>query len=142
MKHETRMNALVRLGDTPADCWEWLGSKNPTTGYGKKQYCGRTLLAHRWMVQILLGNIPEGLVVNHLCSNRGCVNPHHLELTTTAGNVRHGRGTKLTLTKVAEIKAAKKTAVIGDRAALAHKYGVSPALISDIWYGRAWETAA
>jgi hypothetical protein len=93
-KHGQVLRALVRLGDSPGDCWQWLGRVNPN-GYGKKQFQGKTMLAHRWVYQQLFGPIPEGLVINHLCSNRGCVNPHHLELTDTAGNCRHGAGTIL-----------------------------------------------
>lgn len=132
------MKALVDIGNDPADCWVWQGSINPKTGYGKKQLDGKTLLAHRWMYEQLLGPIPEGLVINHKCSNRACVNPHHLEVTDQAGNCRHGAWTKLSLEAVKEIKAAKDSRRWGDGARLARKYNVSGALIHDIWNGRAW----
>ena len=133
------MKALVDIGSNPGDCWEWQGSVNKRTGYGKKQLNGRTLLAHRWMYEMLQGPIPDGLVVNHKCSNRKCVNPHHLELTTQTGNCRHGFGTKLTVEAVREIKAAKNSRKWGDGMRLAHKHKVSSALIHDIWNGRAWK---
>lgn len=129
---------LVRIGDSPGDCWQWIGGVSGVTGYGKKQFHGRTLLAHRWVWEQFFGPIPEGLVINHLCSNRACVNPHHLELTTQSGNCRHGKGTRLTAQQVAEIKAAKYNKRWGGGAALARKHGVSCALIHDIWNGRAW----
>ena len=128
---------LVKLGATPSDCWDWIGRVG-VNGYGKKQFHGKTMLAHRWVYQQLFGPIPENKVINHLCSNRKCVNPHHLEVTTTAENARHGRGTKLKPEQVAEIKAALPTMRWGDRKKLASKLGVSAALISDIKYGRAW----
>lgn len=130
---------LVRIGDTPDACWEWIGTVSPTTGYGKKQFHGRSLLAHRWVWEQLFGPIPSGMVINHLCSNRACVNPHHLEVVTQAGNCQHGRGTKLNAQQVAEIKAAKYDRKWGDGAELARKHGVSGALIHDIWNGRAWK---
>jgi len=133
------MKALVDIGASPASCWEWQGSVSKITGYGKKQLAGNTLLAHRWMYETLLGPIPPGLVINHKCSNRKCVNPHHLEVTDQAGNCRHGKGTKLSIEAVREIKAAKSSRKWGDGTRLSKKYGVSSALIHDIWSGRAWK---
>ena len=62
----------------------------------------------------LFGPIPDELLSpNHLCSNRSYVNPHHLEVTDQAGNCRHGKGTKLNLSQVKEIKEAKSNRVWG-----------------------------
>jgi len=129
---------LVSLPENPEDCWEWLGSKSKRTGYGKKQLSGKTLLAHRWMYESLFGRIGEGKVVNHLCSNTSCVNPHHLEVVTQAENCRHGKGSKLTKDQAAEIKERLKDMKWGERKIIAQEFNVSPALISDIKYGRAW----
>lgn len=133
------MKALVDIGESPGDCWEWQGNYNKNTGYGKKTYLGKDVLAHRWVYEMLLGPIPEGLVINHRCRNKKCVNPHHLEITDQAGNCRHGKGTTLSLEEVKEIKSAKDSKKWGDGARLAKKYKVSGALIHDIWNGRAWK---
>ena len=129
---------LVDLGESPGDCWTWLGSVNKKTGYGKKQWHGRTVLAHRWVWQLFMGPIPEGQVINHKCSNKRCVNPHHLEVITQAENCRHGDGAKLTAEQAQEIRDAKQDRKWGDGKRLALRFGVSSALIHDIWNGRAW----
>lgn len=129
---------LVKLGASD-ECWEWLGSINKKTGYGKKQLAGMSLLAHRWVWESLFGPIPEGKVINHKCSNRSCVNPSHLEVVTQADNCRHGKGSTLNVEQAKEIKLAKSNKQRGTRKLLSEHYGVSPQLISDIWYGRAWK---
>ena len=128
---------LVKIGE-PGDCWEWQGNINKKTGYGKKQFNGLTLLAHRWVWETLLGPIEDGMVINHKCSNKSCVNPHHLEVVSQAENCRHGKGTKLTADQAKEIKDATKDMQHGTRKLIAKHYGVSPQLISDIKHGRAW----
>lgn len=132
------LKPLIRLGENQDECWEWLGKISKKTGYGQKQFDGKTVLAHRWVFQFFNGWLPSEAVLNHLCSNRRCVNPKHLEITTSAGNCRHGRGTKLTLSQAKEIKSLVRSLKWGGRKHLASKYGVSVELISDIKYGRAW----
>lgn len=131
------LRPLIRIGDGPDACWEWTGKKL-RGGYGCKQFASRTVLAHRWVFQLFNGWLPEEAVLDHLCRNRGCVNPRHLEATTAAENCRRGRGTKLTASQVAEIKQLLATAKQGDRKRIADRFGVSVGLITDIRYGRAW----
>jgi hypothetical protein len=120
------------------ECWPWLGRISPITGYGKKQYCKKTFLAHRWVYEQRVGPIPGGMVIDHTCRNRSCVNPRHLRVVSQTENVRSGDACKLTREQALEIKAAKSSKKWGDGAKLARKYGVSGALIHDIWNGRAW----
>ena len=71
-------------------CWLWTGS---FSGYGRIAEGGRyskTLLAHRVAYELLVGPIPEGLTIDHLCKNTRCVNPTHLEVVTFGVNVLRG----------------------------------------------------
>lgn len=74
-------------------CWIWTGSIG-LNGYGKVSR-GRSmtsLLAHRVVYTMHRGPIPEGKILDHLCRNRGCVNPAHLEPVTIAINNARGYG--------------------------------------------------
>lgn len=63
----------------PAGCWLWTAAAN-TEGYGVFQTEGhRTRLAHRWAYEHMIGDIPPGLELDHLCSVRRCVRPDHLD---------------------------------------------------------------
>lgn len=71
-------------------CWRWTGSTNEW-GYGLFRPRGRGLMkAHRWAYEHLVGPIPDGLFLDHLCRNRPCVNPLHLEPVTNKENLARG----------------------------------------------------
>ena len=70
-------------------CWEWQGSKNGG-GYGVLERNNKRLAAHRFFYENIVGKIPTGLEIDHLCRNRKCVNPKHLEPVTHSENVRRG----------------------------------------------------
>lgn len=69
-------------------CWKWTGATD-ANGYGYIQADG-TRLAHRVVYRALVGPIPDGLVIDHLCRNPSCVNPDHMEVVTQGINVARG----------------------------------------------------
>jgi hypothetical protein len=73
------------MPETPS-CWRWLGPKDKD-GYGRF-YCNPriTTQAHRWIYQLVNGELPPDLEVDHLCKTRQCTNPDHLEAVTRAVN--------------------------------------------------------
>jgi hypothetical protein len=73
------------------DCWEWAGTIT-STGYGTFSLRTQNAYAHRIAYECAWGPIPEGLVVDHLCANRRCCNPLHLEAVTVEENNRRGPG--------------------------------------------------
>lgn len=75
--------------DASAPCWVW-GGRLSKKGYGVFRDEGRDVRAHRWSWEALVGPIPAGLALDHLCRNHPCVNPDHLEPVTWAENTRRG----------------------------------------------------
>ena len=81
-----RLSDKVLVGD---DCWEWTAAKD-RAGYGFMMHEGKRLAAHRATYELIVGPIPKGLVLDHLCRNPGCVRPLHLEPVTQKENVHRG----------------------------------------------------
>lgn len=79
--------------DKSGDCWEWLGSR--VWGYGQfhvSEPKRTSLKAHRFAYELAVGPIPEGLIIDHMCHNKGCVNPSHLRPVTDKQNQENRKG--------------------------------------------------
>lgn len=75
--------------DKTQDCWNWTASLSDR-GYGLFRFDGKTSRAHRVSYILAFGSIGGDLVIDHLCKNRRCVNPDHLELVSQAENIMRG----------------------------------------------------
>lgn len=71
------------------ECWIWNANMH-YKGYGLFGRDGKTLKAHRFSYETMIGPIPDGLVLDHLCRVRSCVNPYHLDPVTSGVNTRRG----------------------------------------------------
>jgi hypothetical protein len=73
------------------NCWQWLAGKDTRGGYGEFAVRrGEVVRTHKFLYEILMGVVPKELVLDHLCRNRSCVNPWHLEPVTQKVNVLRG----------------------------------------------------
>lgn len=107
-KPTTAIVRFVRKVNPEDGCLVWMGRRN--YGYGSFS-CGsirrKTYRAHRFAYEMFRGPIPEGMVLDHLCRNKACVDPWHLEAVTREENLRRG------LPSPSDINAAKTHCIKG-----------------------------
>lgn len=85
----TRLLSKART-DPTTECWNWTAGKDEF-GYGRFGFRGRNNRAYRVAYILLVGEVPEGLELDHLCRNRACINPAHLEPVTHRENILRGK---------------------------------------------------
>lgn len=74
-----------RIREDATGCWTWTGPLN-YAGYALFDWEGKTSRGHRVTYRLAHGSIPEGMQLDHLCRNRACLNPKHLEVVTAREN--------------------------------------------------------
>lgn len=122
--------------DPDTGCWNWnlavFGS-----GYGMDTVNRRPVRAHKRQWELRFGRVPRGMVLDHLCRNRRCVNPDHLEPVSNAENNRRGDATRLTWDDAVAIRRMCATGSI-PRKSIAAAFGVCRQTVSDIALLRRW----
>jgi hypothetical protein len=73
-------------------CWNWTGGGRDGYGTFTERHKGKTHLAHRLSYELLVGQIPDGYLIDHRCRNTLCVNPAHLRPVTHKQNMEHQAG--------------------------------------------------
>lgn len=91
LRTATAEEKFFRYTVASKSCWWWEGPTNEN-GYGVLTHDYQDTYAHRWIWDHLVGTIPEGMTIDHLCTNKRCVNPEHLEVVSRSVNNlrRHG----------------------------------------------------
>lgn len=84
--HQTAGRSETRM----KGCWEWTG-KIDKDGYGRHRFMGRSFMAHRWVWECVNGWLSPSTQLDHLCKNRRCVNPAHLEPVSQKENISRAR---------------------------------------------------
>ena len=82
-----------------SSCWLWTGGTTGKSNYGQIGVNGHHVLAHRFAYELLVGPIPDGLELDHLCRTHPCVNPDHLEVVTGRVNQLRGLNPELNRTR-------------------------------------------
>jgi len=133
--HQRRTSPVEYLVDEETGCWIW---QRTTTayGYGWIRVNGKGTNAHRAIYERLHGPVPPGLVVDHLCRNRICVNPDHLEVVTQTVNVRRGTSW-LTPEDVREIRAL---AGVLTHQQIADRYALVRSSVTHIIARHSWDS--
>lgn len=113
-------------------CWVWQGHY-AGDGYAGKCINLKTRLMHRLFYRLHKGEIPKGLVVDHLCRNKRCVNPEHLEAKEQKYNARRGINNKLSEKIVKIIRAKYRNGI--SQSKIAKEFGVTQSHISRVISG-------
>lgn len=94
MKGKRAIARMLLSRGKPDECWPYQEARTHTRGgYGIIRVDGKTCRAHRVMYELLVGKIPDGLHLDHLCGNTACINPAHLEPVTCKENLRRSKKT-------------------------------------------------
>jgi hypothetical protein len=90
LKERIERRTVVEDRGYKTPCHIWTGAGVKDDGYGRMKVAGKTLLVHKVRWELERGPVPEGRELDHLCRQRACSNPDHLEPVTRAVNLRRG----------------------------------------------------
>jgi len=133
-----RTNQIFTV-DPETGCWvfQLKNRSHKKDGYGRLNREGRQVVAHKYFYEKKYGPVPRGMMLDHLCRNRACCNPDHVEPVTCAENSRRGANAKLAADDVAIIRLRIEA---GESCTdIAKAFGVCRATISHIKNGRLWK---
>lgn len=136
-RHSARRRLVIERVDRGYDTPCHIPNKTPNkaNGYVYVWRDGRPFRLHRLMYEGRYGLIPEGMVIDHLCRQRDCCNPDHIEAVTVAVNTRRGDTSRLTDDDVAAIRQ-----LVGSmtQREIAEQFGIKQPTVSDILRGKSW----
>lgn len=128
--------SLAKYAINPeTQCWEWQRSRQPGS-YGLLPLGDTTVYAHRHFFEQKYGLLPEGYQVDHLCRNRACVNPEHMEAVTNSQNSQRGSNAKLTPEDVQTIRKMAGKGIL--QRPIASQFGIAQTHVSRIVTRRCW----
>lgn len=117
-------------------CWNWQGPLNKG-GYAISPVTkGLSKVVHRSIFILLIGDVPMDKQLDHLCRNRKCVNPYHLEIVSQKENVRRGLSAKLSYTIVKNIHSLYKKGL--KQIDIANMFNINQSQISRVLNNKRW----
>lgn len=88
VKRDPLDRLMEKLTESPSGCW--VHRAPDAAGYGRVSVEGRTVYAHRYAFERMVCDIPKSLIIDHLCRNRACCNPWHMEAVPQRVNCQRG----------------------------------------------------
>lgn len=120
------------------ECWVWTQGRSKA-GYARYYVAdtGKQVYGHEWAYEQTYGPVPEGKELDHLCRNRACVNPAHLDPVTHAENCRRGSRARLDWDAVHLMRAMFQEGV--SNAQLHRAFGVSRSRVAQVTHNKEWK---
>ena len=114
-------------------CWVWQRATNGS-GYGVMKVKGKRKYAHRHYYEQIIGPIPDGLEIDHLCNNPSCVNPVHLEPKTHSENISRWEHKKLTTEEAKGVRCLRRLGL--SQRSIGKLFGISHPTVANIEHGK------